>query len=429
MTTSPTSAPTSAPPTPRDEELFALLEREAARQRDGLELIASENFTSPAVLEATGSVLTNKYAEGYPGRRYYGGCEVVDDVERLAIARLKELFGAAWANVQPHSGSGANMAVFRALLKPGDRIMGLDLDHGGHLTHGSPVNFSGQDYDVVGYPVDATTERIDMDHVAALAREHRPALLIAGASAYARTIDFARFRAIADEVGAYLLADVAHVAGLIAAGVHPSPLPHAHVVTSTTHKTLRGPRSGVIFGPDPELGKRIDRQIFPGTQGGPLMHVIAAKAVAFREALQPSFRTYAERIVADARALADALSARGAKVVSGGTDTHVFVLDLRPMGLTGKVADARLGRVGITVSKSTVPGDPEKPWVTSGVRIGTPALATRGFTPDDMDAVAGLIMEALALDDDALDGDLRDLRDRVRTLARAHPMPGDAPTP
>jgi len=407
----------------RDEELFALLEAERRRQADGLELIASENFTSAAVREAAGSVLTNKYAEGYPGRRYYGGCEVVDEVERLAIARLKELFGAAWANVQPHSGSGANLAVYRALLEPGDTVMGMDLDHGGHLTHGSPVNFSGQDYRIVGYPVSDATERIDMEQVRALALEHRPTLIIVGASAYSRILDFAAFRAVADEVGAYLLADVAHIAGLIAAGLHPNPVPHAHVVTSTTHKTLRGPRSGVIFGNDLELGKRIDRQIFPGTQGGPLMHVIAAKAVAFREAMRPEFTVYAQRILDDAAALAGALMERGLRIVSGGTENHSFVVDLRPKGMTGKVADARLGRVGITVSKSMVPGDPEKPWVTSGVRIGTAALATREFRPDEMHLVADLIVRALELPDDASDADVAALRGEVRDLARRHPMP------
>ncbi len=423
MTQPTTDRAPSPPDAGRDEELFALIDAETQRQRDGLELIASENATSAAVLEATGSVLTNKYAEGYPGRRYYGGCEVVDKVERLAIARLKELFGATWANVQPHSGSGANMAVYRALLRPGDTVMGMDLDHGGHLTHGSPVNFSGQDYRIVGYPVDPVSERLDMETVRALALEHRPKMIIAGASAYSRILDFAAFRAIADEVGAILLADVAHIAGLIAGGVHPSPLPHAHVVTSTTHKTLRGPRSGVIFGNDADMGKKIDRQIFPGTQGGPLMHVVAAKAVAFREALQPGFRDYAQRIVDDASALADALQERDLKVVSGGTDNHCFVLDMRPLGLTGKAADARLGRAGITVSKSMVPGDPEKPWITSGVRIGTAALATRGFEPAEMPAVADLIVRALELDDDAPADAVAALRSEVRELARRHPMP------
>lgn len=415
---------TAAPPqTAARDEVFDLIEREYARQRDGLELIASENFTSPAVMEATGSVLTNKYAEGYPGRRYYGGCDVVDEVERLAIERLKTLFGVAWANVQPHSGSGANLAVFRALLSPGDTILGLSLDHGGHLTHGSPVNFSGQDYNPVGYPLSEVSETIDMDHVAALAREHRPKMIIAGASAYSRTIDFAAFRAIADEVGAYLLADVAHIAGLIAGGAHPSPVPHAHVVTSTTHKTLRGPRSGVIFGNDEDLGKKIDRAIFPGSQGGPLMHVVAAKAVAFAEAASDEFKAYAHAIVENARALAGALQEDGFKLVSGGTDNHVFVMDMRPQGITGKEADARLGRAHITVSKSTVPGDPEKPWVTSGVRVGTPALTTRGFTPDDMKTVAQLMTRALAVPSDAPETELAAVRADVVDLARRFPLP------
>ncbi|MEX2501453.1 MAG: serine hydroxymethyltransferase [Trueperaceae bacterium] len=406
-----------------DHDLFALLDAEADRQRDGLELIASENFVSEAVREATGSVLTNKYAEGYPGRRYYGGCEVVDRVERLAQERLNRLFGSSWCNVQPHSGSSANMAVYRALLDPGDVVMGMDLDQGGHLTHGSPVNFSGQDYRIVGYPVDPDTERLDMEVVRALAHEHRPKMIIAGASAYARIIDFAAFREIADQVGAILLADIAHIAGLVAAGLHPSPLPHAHVVTSTTHKTLRGPRSGVIFGNDAEMGKKIDRTIFPGQQGGPLMHVIAAKAVAFHEAAQPEFKTYAKRVIDGAQALAARLHEHGYRIVSGGTDNHCFVVDLRPQGMTGKVADALLGRVGITVSKSTVPGDPEKPWVTSGVRLGSPALATRGFGPVAMREVADRIAEALALPDDAPESDVEALRERVRTLARRHPMP------
>ncbi|MDZ7800837.1 MAG: serine hydroxymethyltransferase [Trueperaceae bacterium] len=413
----------ASPQLPRDETLFELIAREEARQRGGLELIASENFTSAAVREATGSVLTDKYAEGYPGRRYYGGCEVVDEVERLASRRLKELFGASWANVQPHSGSSANMAVYRALLEPGDTVMGMDLDHGGHLTHGSPVNFSGQDYRIVGYPVDPETERVDMESVRALAREHRPRMILVGASAYSRILDFEAFRAVADEVGAYLLADVAHIAGLIAAGLHPNPVPHAHVVTSTTHKTLRGPRSGVIFGDDAELGKRIDRTIFPGIQGGPLMHVVAAKAVAFFEALQPAFRAYAQRIVDTAAALADALSARGYRVVSGGTDNHCFVLDLRGQGLTGKKANARLQRAHITVSKSMVPGDPEKPWVTSGIRLGTPALATRAFEADEMVTVADLIDRALTMPDDADDADVSALAGEVTALAARHPMP------
>ena len=400
-----------------DPELFALTDREAERQLDGLELIASENFTSRAVRAATATVLTNKYAEGYPGKRYYGGCDVVDEVETLAIERAKRLFGAEWANVQPHSGSSANLAVFHALLDPGDTIMGMDLAHGGHLTHGSPVNFSGQRYAVVSYPVRADTERIDMDDVRARALEHRPKLIIAGASAYSRIIDFAAFRAIADEVGAILLADVAHIAGLIAAGLHPSPLPHAQVVSTTTHKTLRGPRSGMLLSSDPEIAAKLDRAIFPGTQGGPLMHVIAAKAVAFHEALQPSFKAYQRAVLDNARALSDALTTRGYRIVSGGTENHLLLVDLRPKGLTGKKAVDRLDPVRITVSKSMVPFDDKKPWITSGIRLGTPALTTRGFTTAEMDAVADLIDRALGDEDPAT------IRTDVIALARKHPMP------
>ncbi|ADI13272.1 serine hydroxymethyltransferase [Truepera radiovictrix] len=412
-----TSTPPKMNTDRRDEALFALLEREFERQRDGLELIASENFTSQAVMAAVGSVLTNKYAEGYPGKRYYGGCEVVDEVEQLAIARAKELFGAAWANVQPHSGSSANLAVYYALLEPGDTVLGMDLAHGGHLTHGSPVNFSGMNYRVVGYPVDRETERIDLGTVRQLALEHRPKLIIAGASAYSRVIDFAGFRAVADEVGAYLMADIAHIAGLVAAGVHPSPVPHAHVVTTTTHKTLRGPRGGLILSRDPELGKRFDKMIFPGTQGGPLEHVIAGKAVAFFEALQPEFKTYSEQIVRNARALAGALAGRGYRIVSGGTDNHCFVVDLRPQGLTGNKASKLLDEARITVSKSMIPFDPEKPWVTSGIRLGTPALTTRGFTEREMVAVADAIDRTLRGEDPRVVGA------EVAALAQRFPMP------
>jgi glycine hydroxymethyltransferase len=405
------------PPAHRDDVLFELIELEEARQASSLELIASENFTSRAVMEAVGSVLTNKYAEGYPGKRYYGGCEVVDRVEQLAIDRSKELFGAAWANVQPHSGSSANLAVYMALLEPGDTVLGMDLAHGGHLTHGSPVNFSGKQYAVVGYPVGADDERIDMEHVRALALEHRPKMIIAGASAYARLIDFEAFRRVADEVGAVLLADIAHIAGLVAAKLHPDPMPHAHVVTTTTHKTLRGPRSGLILSNDPELGKRLDRMIFPGTQGGPLQHVIAGKAVAFFEALQPSFRDYARAVIENARALAAALADRGHRIVSGGTDNHLLLIDLRPRGMTGKQAVEALDPVRITVSKSMVPFDDTKPWITSGIRLGTPALTTRGFTVREMEAVADLIDRALSGDDpDAVRAD-------VAALAHRHPMP------
>ncbi len=409
----------SIPPTTgaRDTAIFDLIERESERQRDGLELIASENFTSRAVMEAVGSPLTNKYAEGYPGKRYYGGCEVVDQVERLAIERLKELFGCSWANVQPHSGSSANLAVYYALLQPGDTVLGMDLSHGGHLTHGSPVNFSGMNYQVFGYQLDPKTERIDFDQVRALAHEHRPKMIITGASAYSRIIDFERFRVIADEVDALLMADIAHIAGLVATGHHPSPLPHAHVVTSTTHKTLRGPRSGIIFGNDAEIGKKVDRMIFPGTQGGPLQHVIAGKAVAFFEALQPDFKRYSQTVIDNAAALAQGMTARGYRIVSGGTDNHMFVVDLRPKGLTGNTASKRLGEADITVSKSMIPFDPEKPWVTSGIRLGSPALSTRGFTTADMEQVADLVDRALTVEDPST------LRDEVRRLARSHPMP------
>jgi glycine hydroxymethyltransferase len=413
MTLSPASLNTSK----RDEVLFALIEREFERQRDGLELIASENFTSKAVMEAVGSVLTNKYAEGYPGKRYYGGCEIIDEVERLAIARTKELFGCKWANVQPHSGSSANLAVYYALLEPGDTVLGMDLAHGGHLTHGSPVNFSGMNYRVVGYQVTQDEEVIDYGEVRRLALEHKPKLIIAGASAYSRVIDFQRFREIADEVGALLMADIAHIAGFIAAGLHPSPVPHAHVVTSTTHKTLRGPRSGIIFGNDLEVGKKIDRMIFPGTQGGPLQHVIAGKAVALFEAMQPEFKRYAQAVIDNARSLARELSARGYRIVSGGTDNHLFVVDLRPQELTGKKAVDRLDPANITVSKSMIPFDPEKPWVTSGIRLGTPAITTRGFSVDEMPQVAALIDRALR--GEATEG----IRAEVVALARRHPMP------
>ena len=403
--------------TVRDNALFDLVEQEFVRQRDGLELIASENFTSQQVMEAVGSVLTNKYAEGYPGKRYYGGCEVIDQVEQLAIDRAKELFGAAWANVQPHSGSSANLAVYFALLEHGDTIMGMDLSHGGHLTHGSPVNFSGIQYNVVGYQVDADTEQLDYDAIRELALEHRPKLLIAGASAYSRIIDFAKFRQIADEVGAYLLADIAHIAGLVAAGEHPSPVPHAHVVTTTTHKTLRGPRSGLILANDPALGKKIDKMIFPGTQGGPLEHVIAGKAVAFFEAQQPEFQRYAKTIIDNAQALSQALTSKGYRIVSGGTDNHVFLMDVREQGITGKEAQARMDAAHITVNKNTIPFDPASPFVTSGLRIGTPALTTRGFTPNVMPQVATLI-------DRGLSGEAPEVvRADVKALASSYPMP------
>ncbi|BFH75355.1 serine hydroxymethyltransferase [Thermus thermophilus] len=401
----------------RDEALFELIALEEKRQREGLELIASENFVSKQVREAVGSVLTNKYAEGYPGARYYGGCEVIDRVESLAIERAKALFGAAWANVQPHSGSQANMAVYMALMEPGDTLMGMDLAAGGHLTHGSRVNFSGKLYKVVSYGVRPDTERIDLEEVRRLALEHRPKVIVAGASAYPRFWDFKAFREIADEVGAYLVVDMAHFAGLVAAGLHPNPLPYAHVVTSTTHKTLRGPRGGLILSNDPELGKRIDKLIFPGIQGGPLEHVIAGKAVAFFEALQPEFKEYSRLVVENAKRLAEELARRGYRIVTGGTDNHLFLVDLRPKGLTGKEAEERLDAVGITVNKNAIPFDPKPPRVTSGIRVGTPAITTRGFTPEEMPLVAELIDRAL------LEGPSEALREEVRRLALAHPMP------
>ena len=401
----------------RDEALFELIALEEKRQREGLELIASENFVSKQVREAVGSVLTNKYAEGYPGARYYGGCEVIDRVESLAIERAKALFGAAWANVQPHSGSQANMAVYMALMEPGDTLMGMDLAAGGHLTHGSRVNFSGKLYKVVSYGVRPDTELIDLEEVRRLALEHRPKVIVAGASAYPRFWDFKAFREIADEVGAYLVVDMAHFAGLVAAGLHPNPLPYAHVVTSTTHKTLRGPRGGLILSNDPELGKRIDKLIFPGIQGGPLEHVIAGKAVAFFEALQPEFKEYSRLVVENAKRLAEELARRGYRIVTGGTDNHLFLVDLRPKGLTGKEAEERLDAVGITVNKNAIPFDPKPPRVTSGIRIGTPAITTRGFTPEEMPLVAEIIDRAL------LEGPSEALREEVRRLALAHPMP------
>jgi len=377
-----------------DPEVFQAIVAELGRQEHGLELIASENFVSLAVLEAMGTVLTNKYAEGYPGRRYYGGCQHVDVVEELARNRAKALFGAEHANVQPHSGAQANMAVYFSVLKPGDTILGMDLAHGGHLTHGSPVNFSGQMYRVVSYGVDPVTHRIDMDQVRRLAREHRPRMIVAGASAYPRVIDFAAFREIADEVGTYLMVDMAHIAGLVAGGVHPNPVPYAHFVTSTTHKTLRGPRGGFVL-TTAEHARALDRAVFPGVQGGPLMHVIAAKAVAFGEALRPEFRAYAARVVENAQALAARLLEHGFSLVSGGTDNHLLLVDLRGTGLTGKEAEELLDAVGITTNKNAVPFDPEPPAKTSGIRLGTAALTTRGFGPDEMRLVADLIARVL----------------------------------
>jgi len=393
----------------QDPEIAHLLRGETTRQAQGLELIASENFTSEAVLEATGSTLTNKYAEGYPGRRYYGGCEVVDEAEQLAIDRACELFGADHANVQPHAGSQANEAVYRAVCEVGDTVLAMNLDHGGHLTHGSPVNFSGKLYNIVPYGVREDSEEIDYDAVRALAREHRPRMIQCGTTAYSRVIDFAIFREIADEVGAVLFCDMAHIAGLVAGGLHPSPVGKAQIVTTTTHKTLRGPRGGLILC-DQDWKRKIDSAVFPGGQGGPLMHVIAAKAVAFAEALRPEFRDYCEAVVANARALSGALAASGLRIVSGGTDTHLFMLSLVDRDTTGKAAEAALGRAGITVNKNLVPFDPRKPTVTSGVRLGTPAVTTRGMRESEMSEVAVLISRVLANP-----GDVEEL-DRVRGL-------------
>ena len=385
----------AAPLADTDPEIADAVAHEFARQRDEIELIASENIVSRAVLEAQGSVLTNKYAEGLPGRRYYGGCRFVDVVENLAIKRVAKLFECGFANVQPHSGASANAAAFMALMQPGDTFMGLNLAAGGHLTHGSPVNLSGKWFKVVPYSVRRDDHRIDMDDVAKLAREHRPKVIVAGGSAYPRFIDFKHFREIADEVGAYLMVDMAHFAGLVAGGVHPSPLPHAHVVTTTTHKTLRGPRGGVILTNQEDLAKKVNAAVFPGLQGGPLMHVIAAKAVAFREALRPSFRDYAEGVVENAKALAETLKARGCDIVSGGTDTHLMLVDLRPKRLTGKTAETALGRAHITCNKNGIPFDPEKPAVTSGIRLGTPACTTRGLGVAEFRQVGALIAEVL----------------------------------
>ena len=378
-----------------DPAIAALIDKELQRQQTHLELIASENFASRAVMEAQGSVLTNKYAEGLPSKRYYGGCEHVDAIEELAIERAKELFGAAWANVQPHSGAQANFAVFLALLQPGDTILGMDLSHGGHLTHGSPVNVSGKWFKAVHYGVDPETQQLNFATIRELALEHKPKLIVCGYSAYPRTIDFLAFRAIADEVGAYLLADMAHIAGLVAAGVHPNPVPHCDVVTTTTHKTLRGPRGGLILCRDAEFGKQFDKAVFPGTQGGPLEHVIAAKAVAFGEALQPGFQAYSRQVVANAQALATRMQERGIDVVSGGTDNHIVLLDLRSIGMTGKVADLLVSDVHITANKNTIPFDPESPFVTSGLRLGSAALTSRGFDADAFTAVADVIADRL----------------------------------
>ena len=403
-----------------DPDIHAAIERERDRQLRTLELIASENIVSPEVMEAMGTVLTNKYAEGYPGKRYYGGCEHVDEAEILAIERAKALFGAAYANVQPHSGAQANTAVLFHLLKPGDKLMGMNLSQGGHLTHGSPVSLSGQWFDVVSYGVDERTHRIDYDQVESLARKEKPALIIAGASAYPRLIDFAKFKEIADFVGARLMVDMAHIAGLVAAGLHPSPVPYADVTTSTTHKTLRGPRGGLLLANDEETAKGLNKAIFPGIQGGPLMHIIAAKAVSFREALEPSFAEYAKRIVSNAKTLANTLKEEGATLVSGGTDNHLMLIDVRPWGLTGKEAEKHLEHVGITVNKNTIPGETASPFVTSGIRIGTPALTTRGMGSEEMVTLGRCIADALKNRDDP--AAIAKVRERTAELAGAFPL-------
>ena len=384
-----------APLSESDPQIYAVLQQEEGRQHDKLELIASENVVSRAVREAQGSVLTNKYAEGYPGKRYYGGCEYVDIAEQLAIDRAKQLFGVDFVNVQPHSGASANIAVFTAFLQPGDAILGMRLDQGGHLTHGSPVNFSGKFYDAHFYGVSEDTGRIDYDECARIAREVRPKMITSGASAYPRTIDFPRLRAIADEVGALLLADIAHIAGLVAASEHPSPVGYAHIITITTHKTLRGPRGGLIMTSDADLAKRIDSAVFPGTQGGPLMHVIAAKAVAFGEALSPGFKSYQQQVKRNARALAEGLTSRGMTLFSGGTDNHLMLVDLRPQKITGRTAQLELDKVNLTTNKNAIPYDTEKPWVTGGLRLGSPAVTTRGLRESDMDTVADCIVRTV----------------------------------
>ncbi len=403
-----------------DPAIAALIGQELNRQQTHLELIASENFTSAAVMAAQGSVLTNKYAEGLPSKRYYGGCEFVDEVEQIAIDRIKQLFGAAHANVQPHSGAQANFAVFLALLTPGDTILGMDLSHGGHLTHGSPVNYSGKWFNVVQYGVNRETERLDFDEIRAIALECKPKMIICGYSAYSRVIDFEKFRAIADEVGAYLMADIAHIAGLVATGLHPNPLPHCDVVTTTTHKTLRGPRGGLIMTRDIELGKKFDKAVFPGSQGGPLEHVIAAKAVAFGEALNPAFTDYCKQVIKNAQALAAQLQKRGIKLVSDGTDNHLVLLDLRSINMTGKIADALVSQVNITANKNTVPFDPESPFVTSGLRLGTPAMTTRGMGEPEFEEIANIIADCLLNPEDS--SVMEDCKQRVLSLCDCFPL-------
>jgi glycine hydroxymethyltransferase len=409
----------------RDPDILKAIDEELSRQRDQIELIASENIVSRAVMEAQGGVMTNKYAEGYPGKRYYGGCEFVDVAEALAIERAKKLFDCAFVNVQPHSGAQANGAVMMALVKPGDTIMGLSLDAGGHLTHGAAPALSGKWFNAVQYGLLPDTHTVDFDQVERLAREHKPKIIICGGSAYPRTLDFARFRAIADEVGAYMMVDMAHFAGLVAAGVHPSPLPHAHVVTTTTHKTLRGPRGGMILSNHEDIGKKINSAVFPGLQGGPLMHVIAAKAVAFGEALRPEFKVYSKRVVANAKILAETLKKRGLDIVSGGTDTHLMLVDLRPKGLKGNDAEQALERAGMTCNKNGVPGDPEKPTVTSGIRLGTPAATTRGFDTEQFALVGNMIgdvLDGLAANPSDNSAAERAAREKVAELCRRFPI-------
>ena len=400
-----------------DEQIAHLVQKEKERQENSIELIASENFVSKAVMEAMGSYLTNKYAEGYPSKRYYGGCHVVDEVEDLARERVKKLFGAEHANVQPHSGSQANMAVYFSILEPGDTVLGMDLSHGGHLTHGSPVNFSGRLFNFVSYGVDKETETINYETVRELAFKHKPKLIVAGASAYSRIIDFKTLREIADEVGAYLMVDIAHIAGLVATGLHPSPVPYADFVTSTTHKTLRGPRGGLILCKE-KFAKALDKNIFPGIQGGPLMHIIAAKAVCFKEALEPSFKTYMEQVVKNAQVLAEALESYGFKLVSNGTDNHLILIDLTNKDITGKDAEILLDSIGITLNKNTVPNETRSPFVTSGVRIGTPAITTRGFKEEEMKEIASIINDAIK----EKDGDLEPLKARVKALCDKYPL-------
>ena len=404
-----------------DDELWSAIQEEEKRQEEHIELIASENYTSPRVMQAQGSVLTNKYAEGYPGKRYYGGCENVDVAEQLAIDRVKQLFGADYANVQPHSGSQANAAVYLALLQPGDTILGMSLAHGGHLTHGSKVNFSGKIFNAIQYGISDDTGEIIYDEVEALAMEHKPKMIIGGFSAYSRVVDWQRFRDIADKVGAYLVVDMAHVAGLVAAGVYPSPVQIAAVTTTTTHKTLRGPRGGLILAKsNPEIEKKLNSMVFPGTQGGPLMHVIAAKAVAFKEALDPSFKDYQQQVVNNARVMADVMQQRGHKIVSGGTDNHLFLVDLIAKGITGKDADAALGRANITVNKNSVPNDPQSPFVTSGLRIGTPAMTTRGFKETEAKDLAGWICDVL--DDINNEATIERVKGQVLDICKRFPV-------